>query len=702
MQYCTYCGATVSGDATSLGLNDTLDGAKTISNDAIRPEKVLAGRYRIIKQLGSGGMGEVYLASDAEMNDMSVAIKVLPPVLARNKRSIEALKREAAVSLRLSHANICRLHSFNSDGEIKFLVMEYIEGQTLEEMLDARDDRKLPLEELLPIVGGIADALDYAHGRDPAILHRDIKPSNIMISEDGAAKLLDFGIARELKDSMTRVTGKETAGTLLYMSPEQFSGDAPSPAGDIYALGATIYECLSGQPPFHRGAIGHQLLNTQPPELPGQPPHVNAALQKALAKLPAARPTSAEALVAVLSQAPVRSAPSAPSEPDAPGKPDRRPRRKLGVLMGVLVLLGIALAVRLSMNHQPPPKAPLTPESVGKPDDSISSQDAEKFSHTRDLIAQAQTQFDARNYQQAKSLLDQAAGMDVLTGRKRKSLQEFLARAESAASSQRLALENFRAGQQLLSSGDLTEAVKQLSAAASSPHLDNAVTSQARASLSQAESRLKARVIAPRSSVDEVVLHIVLPKAMFKGTPVPVNEPNIAKGRAKGEERPAIKVPQGTVNLALKKTVTSNEALPVVGDLEMVTDGDKSGEDGHNVDIGFGKKWVQIDLGLQANIYGISVWHYHGQARAYRDVIVEVADDEDFIQNVQVVFNSDHDNSYGKGPGKDMGYVETNEGRYIHCPQGSKGRYVRLHSQGNTSNDQNHYTEVEIYGIPVK
>ena len=96
MQYCTYCGATVSGDATSLGLNDTLDGAKTISNDAIRPEKVLAGRYRIIKQLGSGGMGEVYLASDAEMNDMSVAIKVLPPVLARNKRSIEALKREAA------------------------------------------------------------------------------------------------------------------------------------------------------------------------------------------------------------------------------------------------------------------------------------------------------------------------------------------------------------------------------------------------------------------------------------------------------------------------------------------------------------------------------------------------------------------------------------------------------------------------------
>ena len=204
------------------------------------------------------------------------------------------------------------------------------------------------------------------------------------------------------------------------------------------------------------------------------------------------------------------------------------------------------------------------------------------------------------------------------------------------------------------------------------------------------------------AKLKKVVLNIVLPKAMFKGTPVPMNEPNIAPGRAKGQERAVIKVPEGSVNLALKKPVTSNEPLPVVGDLEMVTDGDKSGEDGHNVDIGFGKKWVQVDLGLNANIYGVSVWHYHGQARAYRDVIVEVADDEDFTQNVQMVFNSDHDNSYGKGIGEEMGYVETNEGRYMYCPKGTKGRYVRLHSQGNTSNDQNHYIEVEVYGIPVK
>jgi len=199
-----------------------------------------------------------------------------------------------------------------------------------------------------------------------------------------------------------------------------------------------------------------------------------------------------------------------------------------------------------------------------------------------------------------------------------------------------------------------------------------------------------------------VVLGIKIPKAMFKGTPVPMSEENIAAGRKKGEKRPEIKVPVGTVNLALNKKVTSNESLPVVGDLEMVTDGDKSGEDGHNVDIGFGKKWVAIDLGEKANISGISVWHYHGQARAYRDVIVEVADDEDFLTNAKTVFNSDHNNSYGMGMGTQMGYVETNEGRYIYCPKGTTGRFVRLHSFGNTSNDQNHYIEVEVYGQPIK
>jgi len=205
-----------------------------------------------------------------------------------------------------------------------------------------------------------------------------------------------------------------------------------------------------------------------------------------------------------------------------------------------------------------------------------------------------------------------------------------------------------------------------------------------------------------RKGIPKEELRLKLPKAMFIGTEKPINEPNIAPLRAKGLKRPIIEVPAGSVNLAINKPVTSNETLPVVGHLEMVTDGKKSGEDGFGVDIGFGKKWVQIDLGLRANIHGVSLWHYHANPRAYRDVIVEVADDEDFTQNVQIVFNSDHDNSYGKGLGEDIGYIETHEGKFVYCPNGTQGRYVRLHSRGNTDNDQNHYIEVEVYGIPIK
>jgi len=206
-----------------------------------------------------------------------------------------------------------------------------------------------------------------------------------------------------------------------------------------------------------------------------------------------------------------------------------------------------------------------------------------------------------------------------------------------------------------------------------------------------------------RKGIPKEELRIRLPKALSCApTPTPINEPNIAPLRPRGQKRPAIMLPKGAFNLAIGRSVASNESLPVIGDLEMVTDGVKSGADGSNVDIGFGKKWVRIDLAARAEIYGVSLWHYHSKARAYRDVIVEVADDEDFTQNVRIVFNSDHDNSYGKGIGEDMGYIETIEGKFIYCPGNTKGRYVRLHSQGNSDNDQNHYIEVEVYGIPIK
>jgi len=271
--------------------------ARMVPADSVGVGKTLAGRYKIIDRLGVGGMGEVFKALDTELNDLPVAIKVLPPMLAANTRSVNRLRTEAAISLKLTHPNICRLHTFRVDGNVKFLVMEHLPGQTLEETLDETDDRRLPLAELLPIARNVAEALDFAHSQDPPILHRDIKPSNVMVTPGGVGKVLDFGIARELKDSMTRMTGKDTSGTLLYMSPEQFTGSTPSAASDIYSFAAMLYECLCGHAPFWQGAIAHQLLNQAPVRLPGMPDHVNDALQAGLAKNSADRPASACELV---------------------------------------------------------------------------------------------------------------------------------------------------------------------------------------------------------------------------------------------------------------------------------------------------------------------------------------------------------------------------------------------------------------------
>ena len=132
----------------------------------------------------------------------------------------------------------------------------------------------------------------------------------------------------------------------------------------------------------------------------------------------------------------------------------------------------------------------------------------------------------------------------------------------------------------------------------------------------------------------------------------------------------------------------------------MVTDGDKSGEDGHNVSIGNGIKWVQIDLQTTASISAIAIWHYHGHARVYRDMILRVSNDPKFAK-FATVFNNDHDNSSGMGIGKEHGYVETSRGRVIECI-GTVGRYVRLYSNGSSANAHSHYIEVEVFGKPAQ
>ncbi len=196
-----------------------------------------------------------------------------------------------------------------------------------------------------------------------------------------------------------------------------------------------------------------------------------------------------------------------------------------------------------------------------------------------------------------------------------------------------------------------------------------------------------------------VPLDIELPKPMFVGTPQNIRVPNLEKPR--GKARPPFLAPAGTKNVASGKSVTGSEEEPIIGEIEMITDGDKEAADGSYVELGPLQQHVTIDLEAKYDIYAILLWHFHKQARVYFDVVVQVADDPDFITNVRTLFNNDDDNSSGLGIGKDKNYVETSEGKLIDA-KGVRARYVRLYSNGNSSNDLNHYIEVEVFGKPAK
>ncbi len=197
-----------------------------------------------------------------------------------------------------------------------------------------------------------------------------------------------------------------------------------------------------------------------------------------------------------------------------------------------------------------------------------------------------------------------------------------------------------------------------------------------------------------------VPLKLKLPKPAFKGTPkhVPPGT-NLEKPR-KGP-RPDFLAPKGCKNVARDMKVTASDTDPIIGEIELVTDGDQEANEGCYVEFGPGLQWAQIDLKKKYQIHALLVWHFHANAQIYHDVVIQVADDADFITNVRTVFNNDHDNSSGLGLGQDKEYWETYEGKLIDA-KGVVARYVRLYSKGSTADDQNHYTEVEVYALPAK
>ncbi len=200
------------------------------------------------------------------------------------------------------------------------------------------------------------------------------------------------------------------------------------------------------------------------------------------------------------------------------------------------------------------------------------------------------------------------------------------------------------------------------------------------------------------AAADKVKVDFGKVKPCYTGTPKDIAGLKNLEAPRKGRPRDAIYVPAGCNNLLSKGAkVTSSDEEPIIGDLTLITDGVKEHGADTYVELGPMKQWIQIDLGAEKTVYAVNVWHYHGEGRVYRNVVIQISNDPDFIDGVVTVFNNDAEDVLKLGKGKDKEYIEDFEGRPV-AVNAVKGRYVRFYSNGNTSNEMNHYTEAEVYG----
>lgn len=266
-------------------------------------KRLLGGRYEIGSMIGTGGMADVYLAKDKRLS-RDVAVKVLRSELVRDSTFVSRFRKEALSAAGLNHPGIVAVYDSGeeeneSGSRTPYIVMEYVSGQTLREIIQRGE--RLELERIITITRGILEALDYSHKK--GIIHRDIKPGNIMNTDVGDVKVMDFGIARALDESATMTNTWNVVGTAQYLAPEQATGSSADARSDLYALGCVFYELATGRPPFTGDtpvAIAYQHVSAELPKpstlQPTLPPAVDDFLIVALAKNPDHRYQSASAM----------------------------------------------------------------------------------------------------------------------------------------------------------------------------------------------------------------------------------------------------------------------------------------------------------------------------------------------------------------------------------------------------------------------
>ena len=358
-------------DDNKANQRESTDDSETVRAPA---KEVVFGRYELLSELGKGGMGVVWLALDQELNSR-VALKFLREEMTSEADALKELKGEVILNRDLAHPNIIKTFDFVTNGRTSAISMEYVNGINLHKLKAQRPGRFFEVADIQPWVWQLCDAMHYAHQQK--VVHRDIKPANLMVNERGELKVGDFGIGRTVADTVNRVT-RNSAGTPPYMSPQQMMGEKAAPGDDIYSIGATIYDLLTGDPPFFRGAIREQTLAKVPSNMTAQrqelvrigqpiPPAWERTVAACLAKDPAMRPPTAKALREMLEGKPLTRA----------GGGARRTGIKWAVVAAVLLLAGVGGAAYWKLTQSPPAAPgplPQTTSAPGKPSPTAPTQ----------------------------------------------------------------------------------------------------------------------------------------------------------------------------------------------------------------------------------------------------------------------------------------------------------------------------------------
>ncbi len=268
---------------------------------------VLNGRYRLIDRIGSGGMSVVYRAQDLSLGRI-VAIKILNENLTDDEGFLRRFQREAHAAANLSHPNVVTVHDIGQDGDRHFIVMEFVDGRTLKQLvrLQNQQGQPLPVHRALDLSIQICAGIGYAHRAN--LVHCDVKSQNILVTRDERVKVADFGIARALSEATQHTADSQIWGTPHYFSPEQAAGQPASPASDVYAIGVVMFELLTGRLPFiaeTHTALALKHMHEPPPRAsdinPLVPAQLDQILRKVMSKEPAARYRTADQFGRILS-----------------------------------------------------------------------------------------------------------------------------------------------------------------------------------------------------------------------------------------------------------------------------------------------------------------------------------------------------------------------------------------------------------------